>query len=277
MNHNGGRLTLTTLVPVTTADVTGAGTLYWTPYKSSLISLSTGGRIATIAQAEVSISLTGISTTAPTDVYGFLSSGALALELLVWTNDTTRATALTAPSAATPFYTKSGDATRRYLGTIYGSAANVCADSEANRYVWNNDNRIAKRTVTSDTTGSWTHATNSLAAMNGGNAAWRVDFVRGLDEDPIDFLVSVTCSKATGGAAAVAVGLDSTTAYATDAVGGIPNPASNAATHKARYCGNPGIGKHFLSALQGSDDTSTATYYGTVARRQEGLACLILC
>ena len=276
-SHNGGRLTLTTAVPVTVADVT-SGTLFWAPYKSSLISLISNGKVVTLASAEVSISLTSISTTAPTDVFGFFNAGVLALELLVWTNDTTRATGLTAPSTTVPFYFKAGDSTRRYLGTVYGSAANTVADTEANRYVWNVNNRVAKRTVTSDATASWTHAVNSFAAMNSGAAAWRVDFVRGQDEDPIDFSASCTNQKATGGAASVAVGLDSTTAVSADCTCGIPVPGSNPGTFApAHYLGNPGIGKHFLSALQGSDDASTATYYGTVARRQEGVTCLIVC
>ena len=60
---NGGRLTLTTAVPVVTSAVTAATVLYWTPWKGNQIGLYDGASSwAVLAQAEVSIKLTDTQT-----------------------------------------------------------------------------------------------------------------------------------------------------------------------------------------------------------------------
>ena len=51
----GGRLTLTSGVPVTTSDVTNATTIYYTPYVSNVISLWNGNAWQTITFSEVSL------------------------------------------------------------------------------------------------------------------------------------------------------------------------------------------------------------------------------
>jgi len=134
----GGRLTLTSGTPVTTSDVTGATNIYYTPYVSNVISLWTGARWQPIEFSEYTLALGTLTSGKPYDVFAYLSSGALACEMLAWTNDTTRATAITIQDGR---YCKSGDKTRLYLGTFYTTATTTTEDSAANRYLWNMYNR----------------------------------------------------------------------------------------------------------------------------------------
>ncbi|MDO8632354.1 MAG: hypothetical protein Q7R41_17870, partial [Phycisphaerales bacterium] len=89
------RCSLTTAVPVTTADVTAAGTLYFVPYVGNRIALYDASGNATIyTSPEISIAVPA-ATSQLYDVFVYANaSGAPALELLAWTNDTTRATAI---------------------------------------------------------------------------------------------------------------------------------------------------------------------------------------
>lgn len=89
-----GRLTLTTAVPVTTADVSAAVTAYYTPYKGNRIALCNAQAWNTRTFSEITISLVGLTASKPYDIFAFDSSGTVAIETLVWTNTTTRATAL---------------------------------------------------------------------------------------------------------------------------------------------------------------------------------------
>ena len=112
----GGRLTLTSGTPVTTADVTGAGTLYYTPYVNGQIALYDGSSTWTVYTfTERSLALT-VTSGKNYDVFAYNNSGTVTLELsAAWTNDTTRADALTTQNGVT---VKSGATTRRWLGTI---------------------------------------------------------------------------------------------------------------------------------------------------------------
>ena len=117
----GGRLTLTSGTPVTTSDVTGAGTLYYTPYTSGQIALYSGSAWVVYTFTERSLSLT-LTSGKNYDVFLYDNSGTLTLELsAAWTNDTTRADALTTQDGV---YVKSGATTRRWriiVATAKGS------------------------------------------------------------------------------------------------------------------------------------------------------------
>ena len=53
-----GRLTLTSGTPVTTADVTGAGTIYFSPYNGSRVAIYDGSKWYMRKFSELSLSLT---------------------------------------------------------------------------------------------------------------------------------------------------------------------------------------------------------------------------
>lgn len=137
----GGRLTTESGVPISTSDRTAQSTLYYTPFVHDRIVLWNGTLWAPTAFTEVSIALSGLTSGRPYDVFGFLSGGALALELLAWTNDTTRATAVTLQDGR---YCKSGDKTRLLLGTIYTTSPTTTEDSLVRRYVCNIYNTVLR-------------------------------------------------------------------------------------------------------------------------------------
>lgn len=171
-----GRLTLTSNTPVTTADVTAAGVLYYTPHRGNKIALysSPAWKLHTFSERSLALSITSGSNY---DVFLYDNSGTLTLELsAAWTNDTTRNEALAIQDG---IYVKSGATTRRYLGTLRASGANVTEDSAANRYLWNMYNRVSKPFYKSDALTSWSYSTNSWRASN-NNTANRVQLVNGI-------------------------------------------------------------------------------------------------
>jgi len=88
----GGRLTLSTGVPVTTSDVTGATTLYYTPYLDDVITLWDGTRWVTGTFAQTSLALGTLVNGHAYDVFAYLSSGTVTLEKLAWGNATVTVT-----------------------------------------------------------------------------------------------------------------------------------------------------------------------------------------
>src|SRR5205823_2483944 len=147
------------------------GTLYYTPYSSNSIALYDGSSEWNV------FSFTELSTNVPTsaidknyDVFASwdTTTGGVALSLTAWTDDTTRATALSRDSSGV--YLQSGTLTRRYLGTIRGSTTGKVADTNAKRFVWNMDNRVIRTSNTNEGVTSWTATNLSWAPLHGGNA-----------------------------------------------------------------------------------------------------------
>lgn len=168
----GGRLTLTSGVPVTTSDVTGATTIYYTPYVHDTIVLWDGVRWRPVIFAEVSHALGTMTANTNYDVFGYLNAGALALEKLAWTNDTTRATAVTLQDGR---YCKSGDKTRLLLGTIRSTSTTATEDSKAKRLVSNLYNKIQKVGFVLDGT-DHSYSSSTPRRWN-NNAATQIEFV----------------------------------------------------------------------------------------------------
>lgn len=80
-----GRLTLTSGTPVTTANVTAASTLYFTPFNGNRISLYDGTSAWTLNSfSETSLSLSGLIKGTLYDILGYLSGGTFTLEAVAW-------------------------------------------------------------------------------------------------------------------------------------------------------------------------------------------------
>lgn len=201
----GGRLTLTSGTPVTTSDVTGATSVYYTPYVSNVISLWTGARWQPIEFSETTLALGTLTSGKPYDVFGYLSSGALALESLAWTNDTTRATAITIQDGR---YAKSGAKDRLYLGTFYTTATTTTEDSAAKRYLFNAYNRARKRGYVTQTS-VHTYTTGSWREWNGGST--RVGFISGLGAEVVEAILQATGTLAASSWGRIGIGVNSTT------------------------------------------------------------------
>ena len=272
-----GRLTLTSGTPVLTGTVSAAGTVYFTPYKGNQISLYTGSAWKLMTFSELSITLSTLSASTAYDVFAYDNAGTVALETVAWTNATTRATALTSQDGV---MVKSGATTRRYLGSFitdslkqcsvtFGSAA--AGGGAAQVDLWNNNNRVMFSTAVTDTTDSWNYTTNTWRASNNSNTN-RVTLFIGLDEDG----VNVSAMGQVGGNAVtkwIGVGLDSTSATASNSLVPSITALTNVFSGIATYSGRPGIGQHYFQWLEKSTAGGTTTWYGDNAAdgRQSGM------
>jgi len=114
---NDFRLTLTSGVAVTTGDVVNAQTIYFTPYKGNVISLYNGTKWVSYESNEIILAL-GVLATGVYDIFCYANAGVPTLEFLAWANDTTRATAITTQNGIN---VKTGDETRRLVGSFYNA------------------------------------------------------------------------------------------------------------------------------------------------------------
>lgn len=265
------RLTLTTGVPVTTTDVTSATTIYCTPYKGNSISLYDGTVWVTRQSSEFSLALSGLTSGKPYDVFCYDNSGTPTLEFLVWTNDTTRATALTYQDGV---LVKSGAATRRYLGTFYTTSTTTTEDSAAKRYLWNYYHRVVRRMQRQETTASWTYTTPTIRQAR-ANTANQLNFLIGVAEDAVPArLLAMVSNSSVGAAVAVGIGLDSTTAFSADGQALFANntTANYLVQLNANYNGVPSAGRHYLTWLEISSAVGTTTWYDAPGNGHSGIS-----
>jgi hypothetical protein len=254
-----GRLTLTSGTAVTTGDVTGATTVYFTPYNGNRIALYDGTNWLTYSFTERSLALGTLATLTPYDVYIYNNSGTLTLEFLAWTNGTTRATALVLQDGV---YVKTGATTRRYLGTFYTTATTTTEDSAAKRYLWNNYNRVVRKMQSAlETADSWTYSTATWRQAN-ANTANQLNLFAGLVEDSVSAFATVMSrsvladySRYTG------IGLNSTTAF-TGLANGTSGPAAVVSGFSLSLYTLPTLGINYLAWLEKSEAGSTSTYFG---------------
>lgn len=245
-----GRLTTESGVPVSTTDRTAQSTLYFTPYRGNRVSLYSGGAWSSVAFAEVSLALTGLTVGRPYDVWLYNNAGTPALEVLAWTNDTTRATALALQDGIS---VKTGDATRRLVGTIYTSGATTIEDSARKRYLWNAMNRVRRPMLATESALSWNYNTVAFRIAN-ANAANQLDYVTGDATSLVEADVMVVMNYTTATTVAIAgIGIDSDTVnsatrYSGSQVHALPSAQMTPA--QAFYSGTPGLGRHTLRWLE---------------------------
>ena len=261
----GGRLTLVTGNPVTRSDISAgsAQTIYYTPYMSSQILL-----YDTVASTwrfwlcpEISASLAGLTTAQPYDVFVYSNTGTLTLELVAWSSNSARATAITLQDG---IYVKSGDASRRFVGTLQMQATGQCEDSVLRRYVFNFYNRVPRQLRRADPNASWIYTTATWRQANAAVAgtANQVSVVNGSISGNGEMMVHLNLVVTAGAAGTgppyavheVAFGVDSTTTVHADSVfagltGGVEAPVIAVMDHF------PDIGKHDFVWLEKNNTT----------------------
>lgn len=260
-----GRLTLSTGNPAPTTDLTAQTTLYYEPYGFGdvlgIYDGSTSWAMLSIGSG-LSLSLAGLTSNTNYDVFVYSNSGTPTLEALAWTDSTTRATGLTLVNGV---YCKTGQTTRRYLGTFRTTGTTgQCEFSRTKRYLWNMHHRLEFPVAKGDSTVSWTY----------GTAAWRqaradannqVDWVQGLSLDTHRFTLG-WCSSATvattrfGG-----IGINSTTPTA-NAYSAIGDTVVTSAA--ANLAGGDSGGNNYRNGLNSviwcefGSATGTVTFFG---------------
>lgn len=254
------RLTLTSGTAVTSSDVTGATTVYCCPYKGNAIALYDGTNWNIRTSAQFSLALGTLTSGRPYDVWCYDNAGTPTLELLAWTNDTTRATGLTYQDGV---LVKSGDTTRRYLGTFYTTATTTTEDSLTKRFLWNYYNRVARPMLRRESTATWNYTTATVRQAN-ANAANQLDFLVGVQEDAINVNLNAMMQGTGTVVVAVGLGLDSTTTVNIGQGGNGFTTNSAPGTLVSTYSGLPGLGRHFIAWLETSTAVGTTTWQGNV-------------
>lgn len=264
------RLTLTTGVPVTTADVTAAGTLYWSPCLPSNGLAVTNGYVRTydgtrirlqeFAQQSLALTLTSGKNY---DVFQKNSDLSMVLSN-AWTNDTTRADAL---ALVKDLIVANADNTYLWIGTIRASGTNTTEDSKGGtttqvggkRFVWNAYNQMPRPLAVIDTTDSWSYTTGTWRQGDGATGN-KVEYVTGAASTKAAAQMRGSAFLQTNSArpSHVGVGVDSITVQSGLVAPGYNNSAvaANELALFGEYAGYPGLGYHYLAWLEfGADGT----------------------
>jgi hypothetical protein len=253
-----GRLTLESGVPISTTDQTAKTNVYFTPYFGNCIGIFDGTSWTLRTFSELTLALGTITSGMPYDVFIYDNSGTLTLELLAWTNGTTRATALALQDG---IYCKTGALTRRYLGTFYTTATTTTEDSQAKRFLWNLYNQVPRTLLTTDSTDSWTYASTTYQEAR-GQTTNRVQIVTGLAVSRLELTHLHGSLSGTGLAAPCGIGEDSTTTN-TGTVRFESDPAGAVGTviHHTVLNRIAPLGFHFYSRLERAVG-GTITFFG---------------
>lgn len=287
----GGRLTLSPTNPV--VDSAGSTTLYYLPYLHDRIPLYTSSNangVQVVQFSSVSLDLTTVGTTAGTayDVFGILSSGALKLQLLAWTNPTTRATNLGQFNSG--WLCNNSNLSQRYLGSFYCKTANTIVDTASTgsagasgqRLLWNMYNRVQRPVYMYDNTQNYTYNSSTWRIMRGSTYPnGGVEMFRGINEDLVFAagVLSANMGNLTGIYAGIGVN---------NAIPGFPssvpgfyinNTAANNqwCTATPFYADCPGLGYTVLSLMEKTNSNTTVTFNPATGYAFSGLDALVYC
>lgn len=255
------RLSVSSTDPL--GEAASVGTVYLLPFQGNKVHVWDGSDYVALelADAGLSITLSGLTASKVYDVWGYSNSGVLALETLVWTDDTTRATALDDTDGVQH---KSGDQTRMYLGSFRTDASKQVTFDTTERAVWNEYNAIPFESVRRDTTDTWTYTTDAWRQANGSTSN-SIPILIGRSREALDaqYYGAAVWSVGSGGArVGFGIGIDSSTVNSANVYGGFCENV-HASSFSAVYRGKPAEGYRDLRMLERTSAASgTVTWYG---------------
>lgn len=274
------RLSLTTGNPFTQGDVAGASTLYAVPFCGNQIALYESSAWALYSSAEMSRSLSGLTSGKNYDVFAYTSGGTLRIDLgPAWLDNISRGSgagttelttqdgvlvnsvSVTGAVSGHTIAAKAG----RYLGTIRTTGTSTTQDAASKRFVWNHYHRRESALYCTDTTANWTYASTTWRQAR-ANAANQVECVIGWFGSRVDLMAFAVASvgSTTNQTASVAVGEDSTTVPSTECYGMNMQltGTTRADAWEARYVKeHTTLGYHYFAWLE-SGNTNTVTFFG---------------
>jgi hypothetical protein len=291
----GGRLTVSSGNPVSQTDVSSALTVFYASYLHNKVPVYDGvgwsSRAFTSelsqALADTTKSPLAAAANSTYDMFVWDDLGTLRLSRgPAWTSSIPPASRGTGAGTSelarvdgrrvNAWAISNGPAAQRglYVGTIYVGAAGV-SDSIAFRHVWNFYNRVRRCMEVYEATSTWIQTTPGTVRQANGSAANQLDFVIGINDDPV--WAEVVASAAPSGSSANAtfgVGIGVNVATLT---GGILRPTA--------YSGGPnqyetatavlnklvGIGRTFLVWMEYATATNNTSWYGGAAFPQSGI------
>jgi len=274
-----GRLTLQMLTPVMTTTQAGKIIIYYTPYVGNQVPIYDGANMVMTTFAELVVAIAdsikspaAIGASKVNDWFIWNDAGTIRVgHGPDWTSDTARSvgTALTMVNGIllNNASITNGPAASRgtYVGTTRSNASSqldwifgaTAANGTAGFFgVWNAYNRVDVATRVGDTTDSWTYTTLTWRAAN-NSATMRVSYVIGLSEDAVKANYNALAFGNQNSFAGI--GVDAITAFS--GTSGQGNTAGSTVSLQAFYNGYPGIGFHFVSAIEASNGASS-TFLG---------------
>ena len=172
--------------PVTTSDLGSITGIRFVPYIGNRIGLWTvdGWDIYEFTQITLAIPGATYSAGDAVDLFSYWNGSSVALEFgPKWTNGNTRATALAYQDGV---LVKSGDSTRRYLGSVeFDSSLQTCSTRQK-RLLWNYYNRVAQELFAEENGTSHNYSTNVWREWN-NSTSYRLKYFVGVLEDAPTF------------------------------------------------------------------------------------------
>jgi hypothetical protein len=285
----GGRLTLSTGVPVLNSAVIGATSVIYTPFQGNKIPVWSAALSAFIAApfAEISQALSD-ATLSPAaavaasvyDLFVWSNAGTIVVSRgPAWTNATTRSLALTRVNGllVNSAAITNGPASQIgiYVGTIatdpggatvsfnpLPAAASGGPSGGASIGLWNFYGRKLVSAAIGDNN-SWTY--NSATFRPADNSTNnRITFVSGIAEDGLSAIYAVDQGSATASQPFIGIAVNSVTAplVAVSAMVSVTSGADSSGTGTVNAAIGPQIGQVFIQAME-AVGSGTATFNGT--------------
>jgi len=215
-NLQGGRIYLASGTPITLSTASSS-TVYFGPYNGNTICIYNGTTWVPYTISEATLSLSGLTSGRNYDVFAYVNSSSLTFDLApVWTNDTTRASAVTTLNGVTVNNASFTSVIRGHsvsanqavlLGTIRTTGTTTTTGTATQMFIANARNRvpISLSKTASGGTHSYTSTTLRYWANDSTN---RVEFVTPVSEFAFTAIVKATMLSGAGEIQATAVTID---------------------------------------------------------------------
>jgi len=285
-----GRLTLVSGVPVTTSDVAGATTIYFTPVENSNVTIFNGTNWVTHTFSEIALALDSttsdpgyIASNNAYDVFAYWTGTAVGIGTgPAWSNLNSRGTGagttqisllngkwVNANSITLRYGSAPGNTTTvaaqlaTYLGSFRASANGQATDSQQFRLLFNNYQPAIRRLFRVEPSAFWSWSTAAWHPVN-ANSQNAVVVFNGM---PAGMTVSLTQGALAQGTAegqTVAISI-STNATSPDSVSAQGSIIANATylPFSLSYNSVPGLGQTIYTMMELGNGSGTQSFYGS--------------
>ena len=276
-----GRLTLTTSVSVTTTDVTGATTLYYTPHIGRIVPIYDGanfynrdiGGELSQTTTDATKSPAAVANNSVYDIFVWNDAGTIrATRGPAWSSDTDRGTGAGTSQVqqiqgiwvnSVAITNGPGALVGTLVGSVRSNGSAQLTDSILFRWVSNAYNDVPRSLSYQDTGANHNYTTATIRQWNGTTSA-QIDMLFTLSGGLLTATSAANSTNTgTGAFSIISIGIDSTSVNSAQMTLGPSLAVANLAFNNAAfYTGYPGMGRHFAAMQEYSAASGTTTWVG---------------
>lgn len=255
---SNGRLSFDPFNPLYTGDYINQSMLYLLPFNGNVTSLIFNNKWTNYLFTGAQLNISTFNSGKNFDIFEYYDGNKVSLDYAEWSNDTDRISGL---SLIDGIFVNQLNNTRKYIGCLHTVSSGLSVDTERQRFLVNQYNKIEKKIKKVENAPSWTYTLTTPRQAN-GNTDNQIEVLLPISGDKVSLHLFTVSINGSNNSRSTAIGVNGILPLTNDENSLSSFTAGFFGNQICKFNGQPKIGYNYFTWLESSQAIGTTTWFG---------------